>query len=193
MGVEKAPAEKRNTHYAEIARLDNVVERPLHVRVIRGLRLSIDPEGAVVFRAERNSAPGLRHRLNSRSLCKFRVELANVGTDRFRRRRSLQHGGRKGESEGEYVIGAETRVNVPKRGKAANRESGADQEDQGHSHLQDDEHGLGTLAAGAGAAACFFETFLEARIGGFEGRREAEEDAGEQRDAHGEEQDSSVD
>ena len=91
------------------------------------------------------------------------------------------------------MIGAETRVDVPNRGEAANRESGADEENQGHGHLQDDKNGLGALAAAAGAAACFFESFVEAWVRGFEGRREAEEYPGEQGNAHGEEQDASVD
>src|SRR5437868_12383003 len=75
MRVEKASMEERDAHHTEIIRSDNVVERPLHAPVIRRLGFSIDPECAVVLAAERNRTPGLRDRLNPRSLGKFGVEL----------------------------------------------------------------------------------------------------------------------
>jgi hypothetical protein len=61
----------------------------------------------------------------------------------------------------------EAGINAPERGEASNHQSGADEENQCHGHLQDNEHALRAMAGAARSASAFLNV---SQLFDYEGR-----------------------
>src|SRR3954463_16053853 len=79
--------------------------------------------------------------------------------------------------------------------RGADKERSSDHEHDGKCDFADGEHGAGFVLAeaGTGAATAFFEDWVEVSLGPLYGGNEAEEQCGDKRRCHGEQEDAPVD
>jgi len=189
LGSEIAAAFQRNAHGGLETGFGKIEQSLRHVLLRGGFGLAFDPEA--LGRHVNHGAGAERdgNGLHAGNGLHFGVELAETGA-RFVR--SGVGVGRKGEDEGDGVVRGEARVGTPERDEAANHESGADEKDESESDFAGDENALQAMTRAAGAAAGFFEDFVEVGAGAFKRGDKTEKDSSEKRNSESEKEDARV-
>lgn len=79
------------------------------------------------------------------------------------------------------MIGVKAQVRVPGFFEAADKQASDDEQHERAANLGDNQRGAEAVAGGGGSAAAFVEDFVQTAAGSAESRRDANEDAGEDR------------
>src|SRR5579872_2479707 len=95
---------------------------------------------------------------------------------------------------GEHVVGVEARIYVAQRDEGANKQRCPDEQNHRQGDLTDDEQGtrLALAESRAGAVAAFLQRAVQVRTRGANRREDAENNAGEQRNAESEGKDAPI-
>ena len=133
LGSEESAAFQGNPHYPQVIRFDSVFQGPIHVVLVRGFGLALNPELLVVLTIHGNRPPRKRDRLHAGRRAELGVKFPEGGPNRVRA--CLFHCRRKGKPERQHVVWIKARIDAPEPCQGAGHEPGANQQNQRRGHL----------------------------------------------------------
>ncbi len=151
---DEAAALEGDSHGLLEAAFRQIKHRLGHLLEVGRLWLTLNPEGLRGIMDHRTGAERYGNGLDSWDVMHLVVEVAQT---RACFGRTGRGGRRQGQNEGDRVAGIEAGIDAPKRREAANHQSGADEQNQGHGYFDGHENSLQPVA-GAAAAALLIES-----------------------------------
>src|SRR6266403_2101473 len=188
--VEEAAPLQRNAHGRRVPGGHQIEQRERHLVLVSGFGLPFDPKGNLGVAGHGKRAAHHRNVFNARNTLKlpqalaiFRTKLAGRNVRRGSERNVI----------GQDAASIESGIYSPKSGEAANHQACSDEQHQRHGHLEDDENALRAMSHATRAAATLLQRFVHIGTQGFYRRDQAEENAGKEGNANGEEEHMRID